>query len=292
MTFNATILAYMQLVRLPAVFTAFSNILAAHLVVSGADIHWSALAFLSASSANIYLGGMVLNDCFDLEVDRHERPHRPLPSGQIDTRHAWWLGWSLLLAGVAFASMVGWTAFFISVLLIAAVILYDSFAKNTDFGPVVMGACRYLNWLLGFSFLALNFESFQIAAPIFLYIFALTLVSRQEAKALNARPLVISWTMMLATLMIYLLFVVGDLLAGYAVVTLSVFAFSVLSFYFYRTVKKFSSTSVQHLVKVLILGVIPLDALVVLSRGPWWGAIVIMTLLIPGKLLAKKMYVT
>jgi 4-hydroxybenzoate polyprenyltransferase len=44
--------------------------------------------------------------------------------------------------------------------------------------------------------------------------------------------------------------------------------------------------------KVLILGIIPLDAILVFAGGPWWGGLVILALLIPGRYLARILYVT
>ncbi|MEE8181905.1 MAG: geranylgeranylglycerol-phosphate geranylgeranyltransferase [Candidatus Thorarchaeota archaeon] len=44
-------------------------------------------------------GGNVVNDIFDIEVDKINRPHRALPSGRMTVRQAW--------AYVAFLSMVG-----------------------------------------------------------------------------------------------------------------------------------------------------------------------------------------
>ena len=53
----------------------------------------------------LYAGGMVLNDVFDLAIDRKERPERPLPSGRISPRAAALVGWILLIAGVAAAAI-------------------------------------------------------------------------------------------------------------------------------------------------------------------------------------------
>ena len=41
------------------------------------------LLCLLVASGCLYTAGMVLNDVFDYEIDRHERPFRPLPSGRI-----------------------------------------------------------------------------------------------------------------------------------------------------------------------------------------------------------------
>ena len=41
------------------------------------------IGLLAAASALLYSAGMVLNDVFDVELDRQEQPYRPLPSGRI-----------------------------------------------------------------------------------------------------------------------------------------------------------------------------------------------------------------
>jgi 4-hydroxybenzoate polyprenyltransferase len=83
---------WVELVRLPAVFSAWSNILAAHLIATTGSPHWRLLALQLAITTSLYWAGMVLNDCFDLNNDRIERPERPLPSGRIAPRAAWTVG--------------------------------------------------------------------------------------------------------------------------------------------------------------------------------------------------------
>src|SRR4051794_12595089 len=84
-----------QLFRLPAVFTAMSDI------AMGALVAWSlgsstaslpAFLLLLVASSCVYLAGMVLNDVADAEVDRRERTGRPIPSGRISRKNAMTLG--------------------------------------------------------------------------------------------------------------------------------------------------------------------------------------------------------
>ena len=56
-----------------------------------------------AASLCLYAGGIALNDFFDRNLDAVERPERPIPSGIVPAITAGLLGFSLLLAGVAFA---------------------------------------------------------------------------------------------------------------------------------------------------------------------------------------------
>ena len=99
----------------------------------------------------IYAAGIVLNDPFDLEIDRVERPGRPLPSGRVSRRFAAWLGvasWRSAWPGGA--ERLGGEPV-VAALLAACVLAYDAGLKHTVLGPQVMGACRGLNVLLGMS---------------------------------------------------------------------------------------------------------------------------------------------
>ena len=53
------------------------------------------------ATAALYAGGVVLNDVFDRDLDRIERPERPIPSGRVGTPRAAALGGGLLAPGVA-----------------------------------------------------------------------------------------------------------------------------------------------------------------------------------------------
>lgn len=144
--------AYLRLLRLGNVFTAWADVLAALLLCSWpvtADFPWrDGLLVLLASSA-LYLGGMVLNDVFDVEEDRRLRPTRPLPSGAVGVRAASVLGSVLLVAGIGFAALAGTRVLTVAAWLAVMVVAYDAGAKRTAVGPIVMGLCRTLNFLLG-----------------------------------------------------------------------------------------------------------------------------------------------
>ena len=92
------LLAYLQLIRLPNVFTAIADILMGYLVTVGSFGY--ELALLILASCSLYSAGMVLNDVMDFEDDQRDRPNRPLPSGRIDRQWAQKLGCGLLLLGV------------------------------------------------------------------------------------------------------------------------------------------------------------------------------------------------
>ena len=52
-------------------------------------------------------GGNVVNDIYDIEVDKINRPHRALPSGRMTVRQAWAYVGFLSILGIFFAWIPG-----------------------------------------------------------------------------------------------------------------------------------------------------------------------------------------
>ncbi len=187
----------LQLCRVPNVFTAVSNVAAGYLLTHENLVDWPAAALLVGSSALLYTAGMVLNDVFDVAQDTAERPQRPIPSGRISLEAARTLGWTLLIAGVALAAAV--TALrhnpapaVVGVLLAIMVVLYDGPLKRTPVAPLAMGACRFLNVMLGLSLGTIGFLTWHpmhscVAAGIGVYVVGLTWFARTEAVAESNR---------------------------------------------------------------------------------------------------------
>ncbi|QDT99462.1 UbiA family prenyltransferase [Gimesia aquarii] len=180
-------LAYFQLMRLPAVFTAMSDILLGYLLTHNSFELPIQFALLIVASTSLYLSGMVFNDVFDRKVDAEERPSRPIPSGRISTQHAAVLGGLLMLAGVGAAQAVGKQSLIVASLLVVAILSYDSILKRTILGPLAMGLCRFLNVMLGASAVAREINlwvkpQLRIAAILGMYVVGLTWFARMEAK--------------------------------------------------------------------------------------------------------------
>jgi 4-hydroxybenzoate polyprenyltransferase len=183
---------YLQLLRLPNVFTAMADILLGFLFTHRRLDPWPQFALLLGASTLLYLAGMVLNDFFDQAQDARERPSRPIPSGRVRAPTAQRLGFGMLALGV----ILGWTASgiagdlrpgAIATLLAAAVLGYDAVLKQTPAGPLTMGACRTLNVLLGMSVADGPWQPvhYVVAAGVGLYIVGVTLFARTEARRSN-----------------------------------------------------------------------------------------------------------
>ena len=94
------IFAWLQLVRLPNAFTALADVMMGFLVTHGNLQHAGEFATLCCTSLSFYWAGMVLNDVYDVEIDRRERPERPIPSGRISLATARFVGYVLLFNGL------------------------------------------------------------------------------------------------------------------------------------------------------------------------------------------------
>jgi len=108
---------YFQLVRIPGIFTAFSNILVGFFLVQESYVNLGFIIPLLLTSGFLFLAGMIFNDYFDYELDKKERPSRPLPSGAISKKSAFFLGVIFLLIANISSSLVGVQSLMISFLM-------------------------------------------------------------------------------------------------------------------------------------------------------------------------------
>jgi len=289
----AAIRPWLQLVRLPAVFSAWSNILAAHLIATGGDPEWRLLGLQIGISSALYWGGMALNDCFDLAEDRRERPDRPLPAGRVPVAAAWALGLGLLALALLLGLASGETIAWIAVLLAAAVLLYDGVLKHRILlGPAVMGLCRYLNWLLGLAATPISATGLVLPLPVLLYTAGVSVLSGMETGGGSPLRLVgTQWLLAGAALA-----VVGLHLGGIQPQPLGLLGLAALTAFvgarLRQTFARPEPGDVQRGVKVLLLGMIALDGVLVLGDGQWVAAGGLLLLLIPGRMLARRLYIT
>ncbi len=143
---------------------------------------YNPVVFLCVATACLYAGGIVFNDVFDAELDRVERPERPIPSGAISVRNASLLGTTLLIVGVIFGFLASVASGILAAGIAVFALIYDLYAKHhTWLGPMNMGFCRGLNLLLGLSIIPLALQEFFFVGLVpLIYIFAVTHISQGE----------------------------------------------------------------------------------------------------------------
>ena len=90
---------WLQLFRAPNLFTVPGDPLAGYLLTSLGVLDLRVI-YAVAASLCFYAAGLLMNDLWDLEEDRRERPNRPLPSGAASRRAVWSMMMILAVAGL------------------------------------------------------------------------------------------------------------------------------------------------------------------------------------------------
>lgn len=286
-----TLASYFQLIRAANIFTVISNISAAYIIAFNGELSWQIMP-LFLISACLYHGGMALNDCIDIDGDKIDNPNRPLPAGRIPLANAWLLVLLLFLIAIVIASFLPPKAFAVAVLLAGVIIIYDAFIKKGIPGSLVMGTCRYLNWLLPLSLTPFTFHSFTVAIPVFLYVTGLTILSKEEHSGNDRTALALCSALILVALLIICSTSFYTQTLIWLVIPILVLFMGWIASKIYRCFKSFSAETIQALMKTLILGIIPLDALILASRGHLIASVVVIALLPISLQAAKRIYVT
>ena len=124
---------YFQLIRVPGIFTAFSNVLIGYFFVLNQNPDFSQFPYLLVTSGMLFSAGMVFNDYFDFKIDKNERPNRPLASGKISRQNALALGIIFLVIGNIFAIFVDQTSLVISLIMTVLILSYNYKLKFFSF---------------------------------------------------------------------------------------------------------------------------------------------------------------
>ncbi|MBD8079798.1 UbiA family prenyltransferase [Cellulosimicrobium arenosum] len=175
---------HLDLVRAPAVLSVVGDTLAGAAAAGHRPTPRRAL--LPLASACLYAGGMALNDYADRHLDALERPERPIPSGRVTPRRALAVATGLTAGGIALAVAGGGRRALPVVLpLAASVWTYDTVAKESPAGPLVMAACRGLDVLLGAGVGHLRAAA-PAAATLAVHTAGVTVLSRGEVHGTTA----------------------------------------------------------------------------------------------------------
>lgn len=183
--------AWAQLVRLPMVPTALADPFAGWWV-AGQVIPTASLVTVIGASVCLYVAGMLWNDWADYEEDCRQRPERPLPRGDISRRAVAVAGAACTTAGVVLGWLANPWAGLIATSLAGTIFLYDFLAKrHVVFGPVAMGGCRALNFMLSWGG-PVGFI-WWMPAVLGAYVAGVTVLAAEEAKNPHRRGQVGWW---------------------------------------------------------------------------------------------------
>jgi 4-hydroxybenzoate polyprenyltransferase len=97
----------------------------------------------------LYIAGNFLNDWYDADWDRDNRPERAIPSGLYPRWFYLSIAMFLAISGFYLVAMVSKVATLIYLLIAVFVIAYTLLHKRHSFSIWIMGACRMSLYLLG-----------------------------------------------------------------------------------------------------------------------------------------------
>ncbi|MCB9852481.1 MAG: UbiA family prenyltransferase [Phycisphaerales bacterium] len=309
--------AWLELVRLPNIFTAITDVLAGYWLVSDRLVVSWRLVALCFASACLYAYGIVLNDIADIDVDRAERPDRPLPSGRIMVRSARRLLLGLAIVGIALAAIAGldptvessafpvaefdWRPTAVAIALLAVISSYDLKTKGTILGPLNMGACRGLNLVFGMCagwWFTTDVGLLAVGAMV-LYVASLTYFGTDEVAERSRRfRLVTGAAGILLSILLLGQLVAGKtlpsgrddgnyyLLALWLALTIHAGRMSL------RAIRLPDPRNVQRAMKTFILGIIVFDAIIASSAQGWVAAIAVLSFLLPTVIAGRRLYST
>lgn len=194
---------WLELIRPPNLFTVPGDILAgASLSRINADGVYLVFPVL-VISLFLYISGLILNDYCDREIDRVERPQRPIPSGSVHPRAALvssqiLIGTALCLAYLAGGGMTTFSfhppsfflyhrgpVFWAALSIVLLIFLYNGPGRKVPLlGFIILGLCRGCNLFLGASIGARPLSGLVLAGAgvEILYIVSVSAIAVHETR--------------------------------------------------------------------------------------------------------------
>jgi 4-hydroxybenzoate polyprenyltransferase len=177
--------AYLLLSRISNLPTVWSNVLAGTVAAHGA-FAWRRVVAVSIAVSVLYTAGMFLNDAFDHAFDAARRPDRPLPVGDVSRPEVFGIGFALLAVGNLWLVLTESAATgFWALALTAAILYYNWRHKHDPLGPLVMGACRGLVYLVAGAAAAATLPPSLATAAVLVtvYVVGLTFVAKKAGPS-------------------------------------------------------------------------------------------------------------
>ena len=124
--------------------------------------------------------GNTINDFFDVESNRMDKPRRPIPSGRVSDRGAFFYSVALFTAGILISAMLNYVCFIIAVINSVVLILYSKAFQGGILSSVSAG------YLTGSAFLFGAAASGDMSTAFWLFlIMALSTMSRKLVKLME-----------------------------------------------------------------------------------------------------------
>jgi geranylgeranylglycerol-phosphate geranylgeranyltransferase len=140
--------AYIELIRPLNLLITFITVIVASIICSPGNMNLSPVLLAALAAALTAAAGNVINDYFDVGIDKINRPDRPLPSRKISLKSASIFYLSLVILSLAMASLVSLYAFLVVLLANNLLFLYSYNLKR-----ILLLGNVVVSFLTGFTFI-------------------------------------------------------------------------------------------------------------------------------------------
>lgn len=274
----------LELGRISNLPTVWSNCLAAWYLNGGGP--WLNFAVLGSGATFLYVGGMFLNDAFDVDFDREHRPNRPIPAGKISARDVWWIGGELVLFGWLLLFLLGGIVGWLGLGLVLAIVIYDVLHKSMAMAPLLMATCRFLLYLVAGAAAGwpLSLSVGWHALGLGLYVVGLSFLARKETLPGRVN-FSAGWFLLAPFVVIGLLPAPRNLLSWLAVAALAAWLIRTI-----RAWQKSPKPEIGRVVSGLLAGIVLVDGAALphpdLGLLATFGALFLLALLMQRKIPA------
>ena len=142
--------AILKLTRPVNATITFISVIIAAFICSAGEISWNPVLLASFSAAFTLAAGNIINDIFDIEIDKVNRPDRQIPSGKITYKEAFVLYFIILLLSLILSWFINLAAFIIVVATTLLLFLYSKYLKRIPLaGNVVVAFLTGLVFIYG-----------------------------------------------------------------------------------------------------------------------------------------------
>jgi hypothetical protein len=255
---------WLVLGRVATLPTVWSNCLAGWWLGGGGNA-WK-LPLLLFGAGALAVGGMFLNDAFDAEFDRQNRPVRPIPRGAITRETVWVWSFSWLAAGALALALLGRAEGVMAVVLLVCIVLYNAAHRGIAASPWLLGLCRFWVYVIAGSTGAGNVNGWPIwcGSALAFYVAGIGHIARRE----NSRQPVPFWPLLLVAVPVFLSLLLN---AGAALLPAALVALVLALWVAWcvRTLFQPGKAAVARIVSGLMAGIVLVDWLAVVPQIPY-----------------------
>lgn len=139
-----------KIIRPLNVFIAFASIFVAGLIASPVTPGYASIILASLVGALATSAANIINDYFDIEIDKINRPNRPLPSGQLSIKQALALYTVFTIAAVVIAYFINIPSLLLTIVFTILLFFYSYKLKGLPLlGNVVIALSTGAALILG-----------------------------------------------------------------------------------------------------------------------------------------------